>query len=173
MIHTFTFDWRRTLLHGVTLAAEDRDFADEDPASWQAVWCLLKEAAQVSRSFDGPPRSDYPEKAIWPDAPDEVTHYQRMAAYLRGEVDEAPSDEPLPPIPSAAEVTRADMVLDAWHRWALRRGGHPHPHKRHIYRLASGATLGTVCRLCGEKLGYVLQMRRDASVQMLRGIGVN
>jgi len=167
------FDWRAPLLHGARIAIETRrDFDGEDVATWQAMWALLVEAAGVSRGFPAPPRSEYPEKAIWPDAPDEVTYWQRQAAYLRGELDELTPEEPTPPVPSSAEVTRAEMVLDAWHKYALRRGDCPHPHKKHIYRLASGATLGTVARLCGQRRHYVLALRRQASVQMLRGIGV-
>ena len=167
-----SFDWRPALIHGATLAINNhRDLGDE-VETWQAMWALLCEAAEVSRAFPGPPRSGHPEKAAWPDAPDEITHWQRQAAYLRGDLDELPYDDPAPPVPSAAEVTRADVVLDAWHTYALRRGAFPYPHKKYIYRLASGAPMGAVCRMCGQPVHYVADLRRKASLQMLRGIGV-
>jgi hypothetical protein len=164
-------DWRRTLMHGVDLAGENfRDY--ETAEAWQAMWELLREAARVSRAFEPPPHSYYPAKASWPDAPEEMTPWQKQMAYLRGELDEMPADEPLPIAPTAAEVTRAEAVLRLWHVHALRRGDYPHPAKRHIYRLAEGATLGTVMRATGMPRHVVLGMKRQASEQMLRAVGV-
>jgi hypothetical protein len=77
-----------------------------------------------------------------------------------------------PPMPSAAEVTRADAVLDLWHRHALRRGDNPHPMKRHIWSLAEGAPIGLVIRNSGMKRDEVLAMRAKAATQMLRAAGV-
>jgi hypothetical protein len=166
------FDWRRTLMHGVDLAGEN--FRDYDaPEAWQAMWELLCEAARVSRAFEPPPHTDYPTQAAWPDAPEEMTPWQRQMAYLRGELDEMPVDEPLPLAPTAAEVTRAEAILHLWHTHALRRGAYPHPAKRHIYRLAEGETLGTVMRASGMPRHVVLAMKRQASEQMLRAAGVS
>lgn len=164
------FDWRKALNHGVTLYAEN--IRDHDTAeAWVAMWELLCEAARVSRSYEAPPRSDYPEKGAWPDAPDEMTHFQRGMAYLRGEIDEAAPDEPLPPIPTAAEITRADAVLALWHNHALCRPGGPLPAKRAIYALAEGKPLGAVMRMSGMNRHEVLAMRKKAAEQMLRALG--
>jgi hypothetical protein len=165
------FDWRRALLHGITLAAENhRDF--DEPEPWTAMWSLLCEAAEVSRSYNSPPRRWYPSKAAWPDVPDEITHWQKQMAYIQGTLDEVGEDDPTPPMPSAAEVTRADAVLDLWHRHALRRGDNPHPMKRHIWSLAEGAPIGLVIRNSGMKRDEVLAMRAKAATQMLRAAGV-
>ena len=165
------FGWRRAMLHGITLVGENhRDY--DDPEPWAVMWELLREAACVSRAFDGPPSMGYPEKSSLPDAPDEMTPWQKQMAYLRGELDELPEDEPTPPAPTSAEVSRAEAVLDLWHSHALWRGAYPHPCKRHIYRLAEGATLGQVMRVTGMKRHEVLALKRKASVQMLRAAGV-
>lgn len=163
------FDWRKALLHGVTLAGEN--FRDYDkPEAWHAMWELLCEAARVSRAYDAPPHPGYPQKAAWPDAPDEITPWQRMMDYLRGEIDEVAYDEPTEPMPDAAEVTRADAVLALWHKHALRRGDHPHPHKWAIYMLAEGDPLGYVMRATGMRRHEVLAMRKRAAEQMLRAV---
>jgi hypothetical protein len=165
------FEWRPALLHGIRLAADNHlDFADAAP--WQAMWCLLCEAAEVSRNYDSVPRRGYPSKAIWPDVPSERTWWQEQMEYLRGESLELPDEEPTPPTPSHVEVTRADAVLDLWHRHALRRGDNPHPNKKHIWSLAEGAPIGLVIRNSGMKRDEVLAMRAKAATQMLRAAGV-
>ena len=161
------FDWRRAMLHGIALV--DKNWRDYDePEAWAVMWELLCEAARVSRAFDGPPAMGYPEKSSLPDAPEEMTPWQKQMAYLRGELDELPQDEPTPPAPTSAEVSRAEAVLDLWHSHALWRGAYPHPCKRHIYRLADGATLGQVMRLTGMKRHEVLALKRKAAIEMLR-----
>lgn len=165
------FDWRRALLHGVTLAAENHRDHDT-PEAWTAMWELLREAAAVSRSWDAPPRSGFPDRGSWPETPDEITTWQRQMAYLQGTLDEAPQEEPEPPVPSAAEVTRAEAVLNLWHDSALIVGGQPHRHKRAVWRLAEGAFLGSVTRMTGLHRSEVLALRKRAATDMLRAAGV-
>jgi hypothetical protein len=93
-------------------------------------------------------------------------------AYIQGTLDELPEEEHTPVMPSAAEVSRADAVLDLWHRHALWRGAHPHPAKKAIYKLAEGMPLGAVMRATGMKRHEVLAMRAQAATQMLRAAGV-
>lgn len=159
-------------MHGVTLANENFREYDE-PEAWIAMWELLREAARVSRSFAAPPHMGYPDKSSLPEAPDEMTPWQKQMAYLRGELDQMPDDEPTDAAPTADEVSRADAVLHLWHTYALRRGEYPHPCKRHIYRLAEGATLGRVMRMSGMKRHEVLAMKRKSAIEMLRGAGVS
>lgn len=165
------FDWRRALLHGVTLAAENHRDHDT-PEAWTAMWELLREAAAVSRSWDAPPRSGFPDRGSWPETPDEITAWQRQMAYLQGTLDEVPQEDPEPPVPSAAEVTRAEAVLSLWHDSALIVGGHPHRHKRAIWRLAEGVFLGSVIRMTGLHRSEVLALRKRAATDMLRAAGV-
>lgn len=165
------FDWRRALLHGINLAADNHhDY--EAPVAWSAMWELLVEAVAISRGYDAPPRSTYPTRAMMPDAPDDVTWWQIQMDYIRGTLDEIPQEDPTPPMPSAIEVTRADAVLDLWHKHALWRGDHPHPMKRHIYKLAEGMPLGAVMRASGMKRHEVLAMKAKAATQMMRAAGV-
>ena len=166
------FDWRRAMLHGINLVGDNwRDY--DEPETWAVMWELLREAARVSQAFDGPPSMGYPDKSSLPDAPEEMTPWQKQMAYLRGELDEIPEDEPTSPAPTSAEVSRAEAVLDLWHAHALRRGAYMHPAKRHIYRLADGATLGQVMRLTGMKRHEVLALKKKASIEMLLAAGVS
>lgn len=132
------FDWQRALLRAVEPAAEDMRRGQEmtERDIW---WHMLKDAAQVSRiAYSGPPRSGYPVKSAMPDAPKEFTEWQRMAAYLRGELDEMPVTESRPPQPSAAQITQAEMVLRVWHIAALRDKGDWSRIKRAVYLKACG-----------------------------------
>lgn len=163
------FDWHRALKHGLRLAEDNiRDYPEAE--AWAVMWELLREAARVSEASEPPPHTGYPAKASWPDFQDDVTHWHMQAAYLRGELDELPVEEPTAPVPTAQDVTRADAVLDLWHRRALIVGGRPHRHKRAIYRLAAGATLGAVIRMTGLRRHEVLSLRKRAANEMLRAV---
>lgn len=107
-----TYDWQRAFRAGAELARDDRRLGDTPEA---VMWVLLRDAFRVSRFFAGTPRAGYPSKSSMPDAPDEITVWQQISAYLRGEVDELPEYEPSPVRPSAEECTRADHVLRLFH----------------------------------------------------------
>src|SRR5690554_1905181 len=105
------FDWTRAVRAGEVLAVENarRGVA---PDVTHVMWELLREAADVSqRAFPSLPRLGYPSKSSIPDGPEEATMWQRIAAYLRGEIEEMPSDETRPPRPSIEQVSRAEAVL--------------------------------------------------------------
>ena len=133
-----TFDWSRAIRVGEALAVENTR-SDVKLDATHVMWELLREAASVSaRAYPAPPRSSYPAKSSMPDAPGEFSEWQRMAAYLRGEVQEASDFQPTPPRPSAEQVTRAEAVLDVWHRHALRRKGDAPRIKKAVYLKACG-----------------------------------
>ena len=43
---------------------------------------------------------------------DEVTVWQMVSAYLKGEIENLPSDETKAPRPSAKQITRAEVMLE-------------------------------------------------------------
>ena len=95
------------------------------PGREAAMWALLCHATQVSRlAFQAPPRTGYPVAspgAIL--AVDDVSDWQRVAAYLRGELDSVDSASARPAQPSAEEISAAEVVLTVFHRAALRGYG--------------------------------------------------
>ena len=132
-----TFDWHRALRHGEIMAV-DAARADQPLGPEHVIWALFCEACRVSKSYAGPPRLGYPAKSSMPEPPEEITAWQRMAAYLRGEVDELPQVDMAAPRPTAAEISRADAMLEVWHRAALIRKGNRKALRKAVYALACG-----------------------------------
>lgn len=117
------YDWKRALDHGGQLALEASRVA-QDINERSIMWALLKEAAKVSAiCYSKTPRTGLPIKSAMPESPQDITPWQMMSAYLRGEVEEMPTGEEVRVQPNAAEITRAEMVLEVWHRSALRHKG--------------------------------------------------
>ena len=73
-----------------------------------------------------------------PDAPDDVSHWHMMMAYIKGQVENAPEDRPTPPTPSAEQISRAEVILHIWHHYALRKKGARHRMKKAVYLKACG-----------------------------------
>lgn len=103
------------------------------------MWELLCEAARVSKlAYRAPPHVGYPVKSSLPDAPPDFTMWQRIAAYLRGEIEEVDEGDVSPPRPSIDQVSRADAVLHLWHAYALKRKGDAPRIKKAVYLKACG-----------------------------------
>ena len=125
------------------------------------MWALLCEAVRTARSFPAPPRNGYPAKSAMPDAPDEVSPWQIMMAYLQGhQLDEVPDIDDRPPMPSADAISRADAVLHVFHH-GVTLGP---KKKRAVYLMACG----TPPRIVHAKTGY---NRDDAKNAKRRALG--
>jgi hypothetical protein len=131
-------NWASTIRAGADLAAQQvRSYVDVKET--HVIWALLCEAAQTSsRAYSGPPRTGFPRKDIMPDAPDDVSHWHMMMAYIKGQVENAPEDRPTPPTPSAEQISRAEVILHIWHHYALRKKGARHRMKKAVYLKACG-----------------------------------
>ena len=113
--------------------------SDVEVRAEHVIWALLREAAQVSsQAYSGPPRTGYPAKSVMPDAPDSVSQWQMMMAYIQGQVEDAPAVRARPPLPSAEQVTRSELILSIWHHHALRKKGARHRMKKAVYLKACG-----------------------------------
>ena len=131
-------NWRRTILDGFKLAEQQvrRDRRIKMP---NVAWALLCEAAEVSRiSYQAPPRSGFPGRSAMPESPDEVTQWQLMSAYLRGEISSLPDEPQKMPRPEAHVIDRAELILDLWHQTALITKGNKRALKRAVYEKALG-----------------------------------
>ena len=124
------------------------------------MWALLCEAVRTARSFPAPPRNGYPAKSAMPDAPDEVTMWHRIAAYIAGELEELPETDSRPPMPSADAISRADAVLHVFHH-GVTLGP---KKKRAVYLAASGIPP----RIVHAKTGY---SREDVKTAKRRALG--
>jgi len=90
-IRLVNHDWPRTLREAEQLAL-DNIKADAKVSDKHIGWELLREAARVSRiSYPAPPRTGFPTSSSLPDAPDDVTQWQLLSAYLKGDLEMLPS----------------------------------------------------------------------------------
>ena len=162
------YDWERALAVGVNLARENIRRGDEMKET-DVAWALLVDAAQTSKqSYKAPPRQDFPSKSTMPDAPDEITHWQRMAAYLRGDTKQLDAaGTTRPPMPSAAAVTRAEKVLWVWHHKV--KGGIK--HKQAVFLLAAGVPMRFITSQTGLHRGRLYNQRQLMMLDMLEAIG--
>lgn len=131
-------DWRATIKAG-TDAAHDKMRKGTRIDGTHIAWELLRDAVSVSRiAYTAPPRSGYPQKSALSDGVDEVTAWQLVSAYLKGEIENLPSAETKAPRPTAQQITRAEVMLELWHHVALMEKGDRERLKRAIYLKASG-----------------------------------
>lgn len=155
-----TYDWQRAFRAGAELARDDRRLGDTPEA---VMWALLRDAFRVSRFFAGAPRLGYPSRSALPEVPDEITVWQRIAAYLRGEVDEFPEYDPVPVRPTAEECTRADHVLQLFHSVTIAWGENSR-RRRCVAALAMGMRKRTVTSRYGLTRRQI-DLARDAALR--------
>jgi len=155
-----SFDWQRAFRAGADLARDDRRLGDTPEA---IMWVLLRDAFRVSRFFAGTPYLGYPSKSSMPEAPDEITVWQQISAYLRGEVDELPEYEPSPVRPSAEECTRADHVLRLFHSVTSAWGTNS-TRRKSVAALAMGMRKRTVTSRYGLTRRQI-DLARDAALR--------
>lgn len=160
-------NWPRALSEGREKALEQIR-RDRVPNDLDAMWWLLCDAAKVSaQAYDGPPQTGYPRKSSMPEAGDEVTQWQLISAYLRGEVSELPEEEGEEPIPEAARITRAQAVLDVWHHFALKTAGDKRRLKEALYMRACGQKTRVIRAKTGLTHQQMSVAKRSAMQDML------
>lgn len=164
------FDWHRAMAAGRDMALEDAR-RGATPGEPEAMWALLKEAAQVSRvAYRAPPNSGWPRKSAMPDAPDDVSHWHLIAAYLAGQLDEMPTTESRPPMPSAAQISRSEAVLYLWHCHALARKGDKSRIKKAVYLKACGVPDRKIRAVTGLSRQQIHRAKIEAMDDMLEAV---
>ena len=150
--------------------AEPRDRKTMQVDDVDRMWALLQEAAQTSRWFSAPPRTGYPSQSAMPDSPDEISHWQAMLAYLRGEVDEPPEmdERSIQPRPDPQAITRCDWVLKLFHTYALNGRRNKMHGRKALWAYAAGAKAIKVRRKFGLSRYQMQRIKSDAMDDMLR-----
>ena len=161
------FDWKRAYRAGEDLAIDQ--VRRGDPVDDRAImWALLCEACDVARiTYSAPPRSGLPQKSTMPESPAEVTDWQLISAYLKGELDEMPTTDATPPQPTAAQVTRSEIVLEVWHRAALSDRGDWARIRKAVYLKACGVPDRKVRAITGFTRERIKYSRRQAVSDMI------
>ena len=155
-------DWRSTI-RDATQAAEQNIRQGVAVDGRHIVWEMLREAANVSRiAYSAPPRLGLPAKSALPDGVDEVTVWQMVSAYLKGEIENLPSAETNTPRPTAKQVTRAEVILELWHHVALHDKGDRKRLKRALYLKASGMRPRAVRDRTGLNYRQLWKAQKDA-----------
>lgn len=160
-------DWQKTLRDAETLA-RDNIKADARLSDHHIGWELLREAARVSRlSFPAPPRTGFPAKSSLPDAPDDVTQWQLLSAYLKGELETLPSSDMKPSRPSAEQIDRAELILHLWHHHALARKGDRSRLKRGVYLKANGMHPQKISHVLGINSRQLKRAQDEATLDIV------
>ena len=155
-------DWRTTVRDGTQMAQQNAKRGVVVDGT-HIVWELLKEAATVSRiAYSSPPRTGFPMKSALPDGVDDVTVWQMVSAYLRGEVENLPSSDTKAPRPTAKQITRAEVMLELWHKVALNDKGDRKRLKRAVYLKASGMRPRVVRSKTGLNYQQLWKAQKDA-----------
>jgi len=143
------YNWTAALKEA---ASDARDHLKRDARlmEYHVGFALLRQAAQTSRlAYSAPPRPGWPKKSALPDGPDEVTQWQLISAYLKGDLTSLPSIQNRPPQPSADDIDRCDLVLHIWHNYALPYKGDRSRLKKAVYLRANGAKPNKIAAVTG------------------------
>ena len=156
-------DWSKTLRDAEDLAKDNKK-ADAALRDHHLGFELLREAAHVSRiAYPAPPRSGWPTTSSLPDAPDDVTQWQLMSAYLKGDLESLPSSETKPSRPSAEQIDRAELVLHLWHNYALVRKGDRSRIKKAVYLKACGLNTQKIASITGLTVRQIRSAQVEAA----------
>ena len=164
--------WDSTWRDGEDLA-RDNIKADATLKEHHVTWELLKEAAKVSRlTYPAPPRTGFPSTSSLPDSPDDVTQWQLLSAYLRGEIESLPSSQTKPSRPTSVQIDRAELILYLWHHYSLRRKGDKSRIKRAVYMKANGVKTIKIANITGLTTKQIrtaqVEACEDIAEQILR-----
>lgn len=163
-------DWSRSLRWAEVAAVENARIGSA-VGPVQVMWELLRDAARVSAlAYPAERVRGYPSRSSLPEMPSDVTAWQMMAAYLRGEVEEMPVSECRPPMPSAEQISRADAVLDVWHRHALGRLGDAPRIKRAVYLRACGVPPRKIRSITGIERQALHRAKDEAMTDMWQAV---
>jgi len=163
-------NWHKTLRDGEQLALDNKK-ADAVLKDHHIAWELLKEAAKVSRlTYPAPPRTGFPSTSSLPDAPDDVTQWQLMSAYLRGDIESLPSSETKASRPSSEQIDRSELILYLWHHYALMRLGDRSRIKRAVYLKANGVKTQRIGAITGLTTKQILSAQTEAGNDIIEQI---
>jgi len=162
--------WNSTWRDGEDLA-RDNIKADATLQNYHVAWELLKDAAKVSRlTYRAPPRTGFPSTSSLPAASDDVTQWQLLSAYLRGEIESLPSSQGKPSQPSSLQIDRAELILYLWHNYSLARKGDRSRIKRAVYMKANGVRTSRIADITGLTTRQIRSAQVEASEDMVEQI---
>lgn len=135
------------------------------------IWHMLRQAAAVSRSFPPPPRTDHPSKSAMPDAPDDVTYWQRQVEAFAQKTTMQALYGTRPRIQySATQVSDAELTLRLFHRYALHGRGKRRELMRAVYAYAAGMRAAAVRQNFGLSRYSLMRRVDQACEDMLDGL---
>lgn len=163
-------NWQKTLKDAETLALDNKK-ADAVLRDHHLAWELLKEAAKVSRlTYPAPPRTGFPSTSSLPDAPDDITQWQLMSAYLKGDIESLPSSQTKASRPSSEQIDRSELILYLWHHYALMRLGDRSRIKRAVYLKANGVKTQRIGAITGLTTKQILTAQTEAGQDIIEQI---
>lgn len=156
-------DWNRAINIGYDMAIENCR-RDTEIGDAQAMWELLREAAQVSaQTYKAPPRTGYPTKANMPEYLGEASEWSKMLAEFKAGSG-APNTRPTP---SPEQIDRAEVMLHLWHGKALIDKGDRSRIKRAVWLKVAGVKDMKVRAVTGMSKQAIHRAKMDAMRDML------
>ena len=163
---TFYQDMGLTL-RTVDELAEIHVRTDQEITDVDRMWGLFVEAVRTAKSLPGIPRLSGPVKSAMPEAPDEVTYWDVVAAYIRGETEEIPEVHTTISA-TRAQMTRHDIVMGYWHSSALRGKGDWKRLRKALWCYARGDKRGKVIRQHGVTSMGLTRLKKQAMTDMIK-----
>lgn len=165
-----SFDVTRYMHRAAELAA-DTLHGRERLTPENAMWAMLREAADVSRSWSAPPRTAFPGRSAMPEAPDTVTEWQRAVfAFEEGlTVTQMYGIRPRAQW-TAEQHTHAEVTLRLFHDRAFRLSGDRRRLMRATWDYAAGTPPREMRARYGMSRWQVQRARERVSAEMLGGL---
>ena len=130
------------------------------------MWGAFVEAVMTARKLPSPPNTRGPSKSAMPESPDEITWWDIQLALVKGVIEEEP-EQRATLMPTAAQITRHDVVMDLYHKTAF-RGRHDWKRRREaLWRYAGGWKAGRVRREYGFPAMALSRMKSEAMLSMI------
>lgn len=142
----------------------DRSVNDVD-----RMWALFVEAVNSERFLKNPPWLAGSTRSAMPDSPDLVSQWEVLSAYLRGETEEIPEVKTTLQ-PTAAQMTRHDLVMAVWHASALRGRGDWKRLRKALWMYAKGRPNREVRRKFDLTKMGLSRLKHGAMQDMLRQV---
>ena len=153
--------------------AEPRDRSSKVPDAIDLMWALTCEAAKTGRQQPAPPRTGYPGKSAGFQPGDDISYWQKMLAYLAGEVEKAPETETRPARATPEQVTRCEVIEELFRNYTFTGIRQKVMKRKMTWMYAMGTSSRKIQKISGLSKFQVAAMKKDAMNDMLRALNLS
>ena len=132
------------------------------------MWALVCEAANTDKQLPGPPAQGYGSTSAGFVQTDEISPWEKVSAYLRGETEEIPETEGIDPKAPAAQISRAEIITEAFHSYTFTGKARKPERRGALWMLASGTSSKAIQRASGWSGYQIREMKTEAMRDLMR-----